>query len=106
VPAPLSIAETADDERVVLTLTGDLKADSSQALSDRIAAAIERRRPEIVLELSGLTSIDSSGLGVMIAARGSMQGDARLRLIGARGPVARAFERAGLSGMLNAHPYP
>ena len=66
-------------------------------------------REDITLDLSDVTFIDSSGLGVLVGALKQFRdqakgsgGDARdgtLRIVGAREPVRKVFEVTGLSSV-------
>ncbi len=48
---------------------------------------------KIVIDLAGLTSIDSAGVGMLISCGGEMeQAGGALRVAGAHGPVAKTFE--------------
>ncbi len=81
---------------------GDLRAPDSAALRARLAAA-HRPGTALVLDLSGVVSIDAAVVGVLVAA------DRRLRptgagvvLVGARPRVARALGVAGAARLLAA----
>jgi anti-sigma B factor antagonist len=54
---------------------------------------IEEGAKKVIVDLSGLENIDSAGIGVLVACNGLMeQGGGQMRVAGARGPVARAFD--------------
>jgi anti-sigma B factor antagonist len=62
---------------------------------------IEGGTRKLVLDLSGVDYIDSSGLGMLIYCFGQMeQSGGRMRVTGANGPVARVFEIANASRIL------
>ena len=90
-------AEQRADEQVI-ALAGELDLDGAGRVDDalRRAEATDARR--IVLDLSGLDFIDSSGIRVVIGAEARSRGDGgRLTLI--RGPraVQRVFEISGIA---------
>lgn len=94
-----------DDEEVRpevarVTLQGELDLSSAYAL-DRRLLAIEQRRPKlIVIDLRGLTMLDSAGLGRLISAqRRARRGGWRLVLV--RG--GRAIQRVLQMTQLDAH---
>ena len=104
-PDPLSINEVSEGtDRLVLALAGELDGEAAQTLGERVAGALSAGRKEIVVDLAGVGFVDSGGLGVIVAARAAMPADKQLRLVGARGNVARTFERAGLANMLERGP--
>jgi anti-anti-sigma factor len=84
-----------------LALLGELGHDSAAALEAAIdelcAAGVER----LVLDLSGLTAIDRTGVGV-VAMRCRLCGrhGTAVELTGASPAVAAAFDAAGLTGQL------
>jgi anti-sigma B factor antagonist len=53
---------------------------------------------KMVIDLAGLTSIDSAGVGMLISCGGEMeQAGGALRVAGALGPVAKTFEIVHMS---------
>jgi stage II sporulation protein AA (anti-sigma F factor antagonist) len=82
----------------VLCPVGELDLAVTEVLSDAIAAV---EAPALVIDLSGLTFIDSSGLKVLVAAKRRFdQEGGKLRVEGAEGSVRRVFELAGLADVL------
>ena len=57
------------DGRATLVVSGEIDIVTAPYLRDEIAAAIGEAESTIVVDLSGVTFIDSSGLGVLIDAR-------------------------------------
>lgn len=65
----LAIAEQEDGDVTVLTLSGQILLDDGDlAFRKVIHELVDRGRVKVVLEMSGVTYIDSSGIG-MIAAK-------------------------------------
>ena len=84
-----------------LALRGELGHDSAAALEaaidDVCAAGVER----LVLELSGLTAIDRTGVGVVaMRCRLCSRNGVAVELTGASPAIAAAFEAAGLTAQL------
>jgi anti-sigma B factor antagonist len=95
-------SERAGNDHVV-ALVGELDLTQADRVSDellRVEASDARR---IVLDLSGLDFIDSTGVRLMIAAdlRARANGN-RLTLLRATMPVQRVFE---LTGLLDRLPF-
>ena len=66
--------------------------DEAAALS-RLAGEILENTSKVVFDLSGVSSIDSAGIGMLMACSGLMeQKHGKLRISGAQGGVARTFE--------------
>ena len=64
----LRIAEREAGDVIVLALSGDMLVDDGDAMFRRkIHDLIDHGRLRIVVDLGGLASIDSSGVGMMVA---------------------------------------
>jgi anti-sigma B factor antagonist len=64
----LTIAERQIGDVTVLALTGQILLDDGDlALRTRIHELVERGFAKVVLDLGGVTYIDSSGIGMMVA---------------------------------------
>lgn len=69
-PGSLDVSSSAGEGSVTLTLRGELDLASAGALEKRLSA-VERGSPgRILVDLTGLTFIDSSGLRVLLLADG------------------------------------
>ena len=67
-PSKLEIVERDADGVALLTLTGQMLLDDGDlAFGRRIAELIARGAVRIVVDLAGVTYIDSSGVGMMAA---------------------------------------
>lgn len=78
----LQIAERRFGDVTVLVLTGEMLLDDGDlAFRKKVHELIDEGRPRIVVDLDGVTYIDSSGIGMMVAkvktAR-ERQGDIKL----------------------------
>jgi anti-sigma B factor antagonist len=64
----LTIAEQSVEDVTVLTLTGEITLDDGDlAFRKKIHELIDRGQKKIVVDLGGVTYIDSSGVGMMAA---------------------------------------
>jgi anti-sigma B factor antagonist len=91
----------ARDGSVELRLTGELDLSTAPQLEEAIAEVMDPSTEEIVVDLSGLSFMDSSGLRVLLAADSDTKASGkRLRI--ARGPEAvdRVFRLTGLDAHL------
>ncbi|MBN6041731.1 STAS domain-containing protein [Amycolatopsis sp. 195334CR] len=89
-----------DDDRVVVTTAGALDAHTGAEFQVALRELAERH-PELVLDLAGLTYVDSTGLSAFIAAhkRASARGG-RVRLSGVPPFLARLLAVTGLNTIL------
>jgi len=65
---------TKDDNRVVVQPTGDtIVAATIPELRSRMRDVLEKGVHELVIDLAGVRMVDSSGLGLLIAAHNSLR---------------------------------
>ncbi len=75
-----------------VALTGEIDFTVSPMLRDRMMALIDATRGEVVMDLSGLDYIDSSGLAVFIETRKVLLAKGRaIRIDGVSEQVAKLF---------------
>jgi anti-anti-sigma factor len=100
VPVRVSIAQTSGKRQHVVTVTGDFDMAIAGLVRQRLGSHMEG--DEVILDLSQVTFIDSSGLGVIAQANRILNSGEvkRLRVIGKHPPVVALFEAAGLAGLL------
>lgn len=97
-PSPILSIETAVQGPIAtLALTGEIDLSSAHLLVDTIDEAIEGGATTVVLDFAGVTFINSTGLGAMVAATKRLRaddGDLILRRF--RGIPASALATTGL----------
>ena len=100
VPVSFSIADSSDGPRkVVLWVTGDLDADTGRAVRARLAQAQRHAQSDVILDLTGVTFIDSVALTSIVNGAKAMNEFGRLRVISPPERVARVLAEAGMSGV-------
>jgi anti-anti-sigma factor len=100
VPVRVSIVHTSGRRQHVVTVTGDFDITMAGLVRQRLGAHLEA--DEVILDLSQVSFIDSTGLGVIAQANRVLNSGEvkRLRVIGRQPPVLVVFEAAGLSDLL------
>lgn len=94
----LAIGQVAvDDRTVVVCLEGDLDLWSAPQLKSVLSGLVSSGRKRIVLDLGRVGFMDSTGLGVMIAAQRRLSGEERMAIAAAAPAVLRVFELSGLA---------
>jgi anti-sigma B factor antagonist len=90
------------DDVTVMEMSGRLHLGNSLSYAENaINRMIDGGTRKLVIDLAGLDYIDSSGLGMLIYCFGRMeQSGGRMRVTGASGTVARVFEIAQASRIL------
>ncbi|WP_455355729.1 STAS domain-containing protein [Streptomyces sp. SYSU K217416] len=93
-----------DDGTAVLTVGGELDLDTATLLHTHLANQIHHGRHHLVLDLSALDFMDSSGLNVVIkAARETRQNDGNLHIAAPTPAVHRLLEITGMSAATPIH---
>jgi anti-anti-sigma factor len=96
---PLTIEASRDGDVAVLVVKGELDPHTAPKLRDRIDDAVAAGSSEVVLDLSQLDFIDSSGLRVIISAhKAAVERGGRLVL---RSPSPTAKRLLDITGLLD-----
>jgi anti-sigma B factor antagonist len=97
--------EISDSDGVrVIALHGPVDVSAAMALRDLLGQQIDSPGARILLDLSDVPLIDSSGIGILVTAHRRAEGQgARFALAGAAGPVARVFEMTRTNKLLSIH---
>jgi anti-anti-sigma factor len=100
VPVRVSIVHSSGRRQHVVTVTGELDMALAGMVRQRLGAHLEA--DEVILDLSQVTFIDSTGLGVIAQANRVLNSGEvkRLRVIGKQPPVLELFEAAGMAELL------
>lgn len=96
-PLPLSVTTEVADDLATLRLVGEIDLSSAHLLVDSIDAAVGGGARTVVLDFGGVTFVNSTGLGAMVAATKRLRsegGDLVLRQF--RGIPASALATTGL----------
>ncbi|MFI5681754.1 STAS domain-containing protein [Streptomyces cellulosae] len=101
----LSIEITSVDGIQVVALRGEIDHAVTNELTEALLSYGSVRQPQTVVDLSGVTFMDSSGINVLITAHQDMS-DAQgwLRIAGAQSPVLRVLQLVGLDQVIGCHP--
>jgi len=88
-----------DPDITVFAISGRLNLGNSLiTVENSIRLLVEAGARKLVIDLSGLTFIDSSGIGMLVTCCGHIeQHGGRMRVAGAQGGVLRALELVHLS---------
>ena len=92
-----------DDGRIVVSLTGELDLYNANEVRETLLACCAESPERLVVDLSGVTFIDSTALGVLIEARARLA-NRRGFLLAAPGiETRRALEVSGLDRHFVVH---
>ena len=85
----------------LLTLTGEVDLYTAPRFKDDLVALIEDGATDVVVDLSGVTFIDSTALGVIISGVKRLhERDGRLAIVAGSRPVVRILDITGLDKVL------
>jgi len=96
---PLTVTHDVIDGRHRVRIEGELDAFTVPEVRAVLADA---EGGDVVLDLDGVTFIDSSGLAMVVEARQRLQAQQRQLVIGPRSPIVqRLLELSGVAGHLD-----
>ena len=95
---------TLDSGVVVIRPEGRLNMSVAPDLRDQLRRLVESGNTKLVVDLSGVEAIDSSGLGALISGlKAARQDGGDLRIAGAGGQVTSVLELTNLDRILRSH---
>ena len=104
-PLSFSIADSSDGPRkVVIWVSGDLDADTGRAVRARLAQAQRHAQSDVILDMTGVTFIDSVALTNIISGAKLIGSDGKLRVISPPERVARILAEAGMTNLFELTP--
>lgn len=93
----------ATDGRVVIVLAGEVDLNSAPAFRAALDEALAAGVDDVEIDFTGVTFMDSSGLGAVIHAHRAASGLGRTLSLGARSPVVdRLLDVSGVERALQA----
>src|SRR5205807_3740861 len=100
--APLSLTTHEDGDSIRLALSGELDMSSALKLEEKLRR-IEQEAPDLlVLDLSTLKFVDSSGMRLIVSAHArARRSGRRLAIVEGPGAVKRIFRLTGLEERLD-----
>lgn len=97
----MDISEDRKADVVILSVSGKLDATTAKTFEDRILGVINGGTQRLVVDLSQLDYVSSSGLRVFILAAKRLQTvDGKIVLCSMKDHVRQVFDLAGFSSML------
>lgn len=88
----------------VLRIVGEIDIYTAPALRERLVELLVSRVTHVILDTSGVTFLDSSGLGVLVGAQKRMRAhDGSLALVAAQDRIVQLFRLTGLTRLFPPH---
>ena len=100
----MHIATTPGSDRYVITVSGEVDLATSPNLDSEIIAAIESGTNSVVIDLTDVSFMDSSGLGVIVRGlKRCREADKELDLVITNERVLKVFGITGLDQVIPIH---
>lgn len=101
----LSLTENLVGSQLVVGVRGEVDVHSAAQLRDQLFAALDAGNPTVIVDLSKLDFIDSTGLGALVAGRNhAAEVNATLRLVCASERLLKLFRITGLDTVFEIFP--
>jgi anti-sigma B factor antagonist len=101
----LAIERSDASDHVILTATGEIDLASAPLLESEINASLDSGVGLLVIDLIGVTFLDSTGLRSLLATHTKLEeAGSKLALVVTGGPVMRLFDVTGIESALNIYP--
>jgi anti-sigma B factor antagonist len=85
----------------VIEVDGEIDAHTAPGLKEVIGGSIDQGERKIVVDLEGVSFMDSTGLGVLVSALKRIEDhDGKLRVACASRPILRVMQITGLDKMM------
>lgn len=92
------------DDFSVVEVSGELDVYTAPVLEESLGELIDARRINIVVDLSAVTFMDSTGLGLLIKAlKWTREHDGALRIVADSEKILKVFRVTGLDTVLSIH---
>lgn len=100
----ISISRTTAGNVPIVAVSGEADVYSAPALKDKITELIGAGEHTLIVDLSNVTFLDSTGLGVLVEARtATAEAGGLLPLVCSQQRVLKLFTITGLDGVFSIH---
>ncbi|MCA3510639.1 MAG: STAS domain-containing protein [Rhodobacter sp.] len=97
------LAEPRDDILIVRAMDNRIDAAVAIQFKEHMRDLVKAAPPRVMLDLSGVTFLDSSGLGALVAVMKLLGPDRRLELCGLTPAVERVFRLTRMDTVFTVH---
>jgi anti-sigma B factor antagonist len=100
----ISVSQTSAGDVPILAVSGEVDVYSAPTLKDRIGELIESGQSTLIVDLSGVAFLDSTGLGALVEARAATtEAGGELPLVCNQERILKLFTITGLDGVFAIH---
>lgn len=100
----LSVASHDEAGRTVVTVAGEVDVFTAPTLDERLVALVDEGKVRLVVDLTGVEFLDSTGLGVLVKAlKRTREHDGSLDLVATQERILKVFRITGLDAVMPLH---
>jgi anti-sigma B factor antagonist len=103
-PDLAALRNELDGEASIVAVEGELDLSTAPRLKWMLVDSLEAGARQLVVDLSRVTFMDSTALGVLVGVNRSLEPGVRLALVGAREKVLQIFEFSGIDSAFAIFP--
>ena len=101
----LSVSQTSAGNVPILAVTGEVDVYSAPEVKERIGELIHSGPATLIIDLSGVAFLDSTGLGALVEARtAAAEAGGSLPIVCTQERILKLFTITGLDGVFSIHP--
>lgn len=100
----LTIADRSSGDFHVIGLTGDIDVETARTLRSHIVDLIDDSSARIIVDLTGVDFMDSSGLGALVSGWQLTRDEGQFRIAGASSIVRRVLSITGMDEVFMLYP--
>jgi len=100
----VSVHTVVHGDQVVVQVAGEIDVYTAASLREKLADLIDADHTDVVVDLTGVTFMDSTGLGVLVGALKKVRGyGGRLQLVINQEKVIKVFRITALTQVFTIH---
>jgi len=101
----LSVSSRTEGDRSVVCVVGEVDVYTAPQLRERLSDLVAAGEHHLVVDLTGVDFLDSTGLGVLVGGLNRVRGHGgSLALVCSTERILKVFRITGLTGVFPIHP--
>lgn len=102
---PVEVTTRTEQGFTIVTVKGEVDLYSSPRMREALMTSASRKKPQVIVDLSGVTYMDSSGIATLVEAlKLTRKQSGRLVIAGLSDRVREVFELARLESVFELSP--
>lgn len=98
-PHDFDVTVSYEDDEVLVAVRGEIDLYTGPMLWERVSAALDAARPRVVMDIGGVSFMDSTGISVLVMALRRLREDGGVLVV--RSPSRTIFKLLELTGVAN-----